>query len=496
MGIDELVNQVIIEHYDTDTGKTGVVHIHDIGLREAMGGYTVSKKIRYNGCNSRSLANKLGTRDMRALSRPLKRVKLACNREAATLRPGDVFKWSNTDEGVTDMVLRVKNVKRGGLKDRRITLECVQDVFRYGTESYDVENPEEWVDPTTIEAADLADVKLIEAPYWYYWWKFNKLPTDYEAGDGAVLTITRKPENVYEYYKIQEKLSAESAYETLPIAGDFCANGYLDSSGITYDAISGGAVTVTLQEYRLKNVRLNSAALIDDEIYRVDAVDEDTGQVTLSVGCADTVTKEHPANSIVWFWSLPAGYAADGYVDGNTVNIKLLPSTPFDRLDPASATAHSITLDERADKPYPPGKLRINTNFYPDAILGILNLSWEHRNRVTQSSELHDEADTGFTPETGTNYELRWYDEDGNLSLTTDTPSTSDSWDYEDTDSGKTWADGTPRYNNQIRIRLWTDIGGLVSFQEHDYTFNRADFGYSFGKHFFGEPLCHFEPAK
>ena len=487
-GRDELVNQLQIEFYSTTNNQIRHVTIHDIGLREAMGGHTVSKKIRYNGANSKDLAIKLGTRDMMALSRPLKRVKIAVDRSFADTKPLSVLKWSDADEGVTDMVMRVRSVKRGGLKNRQIELELIQDVFQYGTEVYTADNDVDWEDPAEIDPEDLSLVELQEAPYWFYWFKFNGIPDEADEGDGAVLIIAARKTNADEFYYVREKLSSESTYDAFFQVGDFCPYGYLDSDGILYDNISSGQITVTLQNgVDLSRVQVGSAALIEDEIYRVDAINGDTGVVTLGVGCVDTVCREHPAGQIVWFFGYQIGYCSDNYVDGNIVDIKLLPKTPYDQLDEGDATKHSITLDARADKPYPPGQFRMNSNFYPTAIMGIANASWKHRDRVSQASELHDEADGTIGPEDGTNYELRWYGENlTTVRLNADTPGQSDAWDYEADDSGLTDAKGNPRYNNTLRLRLWSTRSGLTSHQEHDFTMDRADFGYSFGKYFGG----------
>lgn len=480
-GFDELVNQLVVEYYDLEANRIASYVTHDLGLREAMGGYTVTKTIRYNGVNSERLAAKLAARDMLGLSRPLKRVKIRANREAIALRPGDAFLWTNDDEGVTEMVLRIRSIKRGGLKDRKIEIDAIQDVFAYGTETYDDTNPDGWIDPASIAPEDLTRVQLLETPYWFYLFKFAELPSTYDEGEGAVLILAGREHGVDEYYGMLEKLSTDASYVEFPGQGDFCPFGYLDSSGLLYDMTSGVS-TVTLQETEgLDQVILGSAAWCNGEIMRVDAVNATTGVVSFGRGAADTVVRTHPANSIVWFFGYQSGYVSDGYIDGETVNIKLLPKTPYDRLEEADATAHSQVMDSRADRPYPPGKFRINGAAYPVAIMGTLVLTWTHRDRILEGSELYDEADGSIGPEAGQTYTARYYNENGTLSDTQNgIVGTTDSWIYEETDSG------LGRYNNVIRVKLGSRRDGLDSFQEHDYTFDRADYGYSYGEYYGG----------
>jgi hypothetical protein len=57
---------------------------------------------------------------------------------------------------------------------------------------------------------------------------------------------------------------------------------------------------------------------------------------------------------------------------------------------------------------------------------------------------------------------------------------TSNTWSTEEADCG------LGRLNNSIRVRLKATRGGVESFQEHDFTTDRADYGYSYGSYYGG----------
>ena len=82
-----------------------------------------------------------------------------------------------------------------------------------------------------------------------------------------------------------------------------------------------------------------------------------------------------------------------------------------------------MTLARRAIRPLPPGRVQGNGSYTPDAdalVTGDLELSWAHRDRLTQTSPVitdHTAGDIG--PEPGVAYvvELRWVDPDTGAAL-------------------------------------------------------------------------------
>ena len=122
-------------------------------------------------------------------------------------------------------------------------------------------------------------------------------------------------------------------------SGEWCpsaliveAAGYLDAS-FTMTAASG-----------LELVEVGSWALWDDEIVRVDAIDQDALTVTLGRGCADTVPWQHAAGSRIWFCGDWAATDGAQYLDGDTVNAKLLTRTSIDELALESASLLTVEI--------------------------------------------------------------------------------------------------------------------------------------------------------
>lgn len=159
----------------------------------------------------------------------------------------------------------------------------------------------------------------------------------------------------------------------------------------------------------LASVQPGQAALIDNEVLCVTAINPAAGTVSFSRGCVDTVPAAHAVGSRVWFYDDFGGHDPTEYVSGMTVQARLLTRATGGVLPEASATALSLALSGRAGRPYPPGKLRINGAAFPATFSGQLTVSWAHRDRLTQADQLIDESAGNIGPEPGVTYRLRIY---------------------------------------------------------------------------------------
>ena len=480
MALDETVNSVTVKFHDLNNNTPDTYTVNDVGLTEAMGGAVVSKTISYQGVSYKSLARKLAFRDLKLFSKPLKKVELKCNREANQLKPGDAFKWSNDDEGVTEMVMRVDKVDRGGLPKRDIMISATQDAFAYTEEVFDEANTYTWTDPAS-EPADITRLQLFERPYQHYLFIEGEFPQDATATGGNVLILAARETATDMYFNSRSRIGA-AAYEQYYKTGDFCPVGYLDSSGLTYAATSF-TLTDMEREYLVDEDVIEEGVLlyVNGEIMRVDTFDTDTGAITVGRGCLDTVSNAHNGGSLCYFFGVNFGEVANDFEDGDSVNVKLLPINSNGQLAEASATEQTQVMDKRADRVYPPGQLRINGAAYPDAFMGTFTAAWAHRDRITQLADIIDEADADIGPEAGTTYTIEYYDENNVLRDTQNgLVSTSDEWIYEESDSGMA------RLNNTVRITLNAQRDGDNSTQQHDFTTDRADYGYGYGQYYGG----------
>ena len=117
-------------------------------------------------------------------------------------------------------------------------------------------------------------------------------------------------------------------------------------------------------------------------------------------------------------------------------------------------------MGSRAIRPYPPGDFKIDGASYPTGdftLSATTALSWAHRDRVAQGTELHDASESDIGPEAGVTYtaQVRNADTDGLLLETTGITGTS------------TTIDTRTALIANIRFVLFSVRDGFNSFAKH-----------------------------
>jgi len=427
---------------------------------------------------------------LRQLSAPIAKASLELNRQASSLRPGDVFVWNNDELGIYGMVLRIIKMSLGTPKNATINVECIEDVFAYGTTRYVGDNPYEW-ESEVSDAEPLTSYLVTETPYFFYYFALGGLPYGYEATQGTVLALSEKETVTDQSFDVLHRVSVSNPYKK-QLGQPFCQAAPLAS------AVGQATTNFSLLDgdgHDLSDVEEGDFGYVLDstnnalEIIRVDSIVEASGGWDLVVGrgCADTVAITHLAGAVVLFVSSTAfGVAGDDYDNGDAVKVKLLPTNASGTLAEGDASVVNLTMAQRSYRPYPPGKLRINqagtgTTIYPAAFMGVFGMTCTTRDRLSQTGDLVDESAASITVEASTTHTARYYDENGILRKTTSGSAfTSDTWSTEQADSG------LGRLNNTVRLKLKSVRGGLDSYTEHDFTVDRADYGYSYGEYYGG----------
>jgi hypothetical protein len=158
--------------------------------------------------------------------------------------------------------------------------------------------------------------------------------------------------------------------------------------------------------------------------------------VTFERGLFDTVPAVHSSGATIFFWQHYDTSDDVQYADGETIGAKMLTVTGSGTLQLGEATADSVVMGSRAFRPYPPGKVKVNGEYYAESINGVdeMALTWAHRDRTQETGgtfTLFTDGDVG--PEAGVTYTLRIYGEAGTL-LRTETGITAGGYTYDSSD--------------------------------------------------------------
>lgn len=401
----ETINEITVTYSDQLSGKELAVTVQDLANINMQGG-VVSQTRSYSGIRQASLAQRVALRDLQASSTPLARIELRATRAAWSIFPGDVFRLSWPEYGIDDVVYRALEVNRGTLQNGEIIIMAVEDVFGLPDNTYLIDQPGGWVDPSN-EPAPAPYRKMVEAPYWDLVRSLSAADMAYvDSLSGYLETAAVRPSGDATNYSLYAKVGAADYAEGGN--GDFCPS-----------AMVVGALTKTTTAITLTNgvdldlVEVGGYAIIDAEYVLVNALDANALTATISRGLLDTVPDEHDSGARIFFADGYVGFSTTEYADGETVDVKLLPLTGQGELDISLAPVDSLTFDQRQYRPYPPGNVLTNSAAFPEWIDGgeSLYVSWAHRDRLSQTAYLVEQSEASIGPEDGTTYNLRIYNE-------------------------------------------------------------------------------------
>ena len=456
----EAVNQISVK-FERHDGTTDAVSWSN---RASVARHGVIAETRdYPGYSNAITAKRAAKRDVKQSSSNLSRGKLKVNRNGWDKFPGDVFKFSHGPESIDLLIVRVMEIDTGTLEQGTITLTVVQDVFSLPLTVTDVaQQGGEWTAPDTDPAA-ASTQDVIEAPFWALVGDLGAAnAAALDAGAGYLVSLAVKSSAVAEGYNRWTRVSPDDYAETgedVDFAPNATLAAALDRSTDSAIALSGGTDLDLVEAGWIAMIGTGASA----ELCYVFAVDTTTNEATLLRGRLDTTPQEHAAGTRVWFLD---GDAPDWprdptqWSDGDAVNVKLQPITGGGVLDLGSATAMTGTLDSRQVRPYPPGNVALNAEPHPEEILGTLEVTWSHRDRLVQGYSHVSQYDaTDYGPEAGTTYNGYIYDHATDALITSASGMTGTTWTPTLTSSGG------------LRLELEAVRDGYVSWQRQVRTF-------------------------
>ncbi len=450
----ETVNEVTVIYVDPCSGKDTPLTVQDMANVQIQGG-VVSQTRNYPGIHRVDIAQRVAMRDLQTMSTPLARIKITATRAAWQVFPGDVFRLTWPEYGIDDVVYRALSVNRGTLQDGQIIIDAAEDVFGLPENTYLVEQPSEWEDPSNAPAT-APYRKLVEAPYWDLARNLSAADLDYvDALSGYLETLAVRPSGDATNYSIWAKIGAADYAEEGN--GDFCA------SATIAETLTKTTTAITLENgIDLDIVVAGGYAVIDDEYVLVSAIDAIAGTATISRGVLDTVPASHAANARIFFADDYTGFSTTEFADGEVLDVKLLPITGQGALDIADAPSDAITFDQRQYRPYPPGNLKFSGSVspaataYPADVYGDLSITWAHRDRTLQTAYIVEQDEASIGPEAGVTYTVEIREGAALIESSSGISGTT----YTATTTG----------NHTLEITLYAMRGGLRSWQSHVHT--------------------------
>ena len=422
-GWGETTNDIKVSYTDPVSGDEETVSAQNLSNIAIQGG-VVSDSRDYHGCRNPWLAKIIANRDVGSASRSLKSATVKVNRKAFALKPASVVEFTWPEEDILELPMRVTSIDYGNPKDRKITLELIEDV--YGTPPIQIaagtQLPIDYdIDPNPKDP----DRLFIMTP---------PLPPLTRNG----LSVTELDDN-YPQSEVQFLIS-DSAVEFLDthaVSTGTLANG---STGNVVVATVPPAYTRALGVDLVREVRsiiggrtINNITggnpTIGDllvigsdeethEIIMLDSYDDGLEEWTVLRAMYDTIPLEWTATDRLWL--LPLGQSTldnRENIAGDEQTYRFLPRTRAGRLEYADATPVTYTPNERPHQPFRPASPRIDAQLYdgPTYFGGppaLVNLTWLNRNRLAEDSVAYAWDASSTTPEAGQTTTIRFRDAD------------------------------------------------------------------------------------
>lgn len=468
--ISETVNAInFVYAREADDEKVSF-RIENLANIEKQNGEVVLQTLEYLSIPTADLAARIAARELKTRSSQLAQVELACNRKAWNIRPAQAIKWSDDSLGIKDMVLRVVNVNRESSSQGRILIECIQDVFSLPTATY-VDSPDSGWEPPLQYPEVIEEMRVEELPYWYL---SKNLDGDLFAqlieSSSWVSVMAKANSGLDSYCSLysgpasgeEENPDDESQIDHTP----YCLLSRRISRGQTNLTFKSNAGVVE------DEIAVPTLAFIGSELIGITGINDD--QITCVRGSADTIPQEHPEDSEIFILSGDGSIDEERRTSGETIWYKPVNFNGLGAADFDSSPSEAITCVARQHKPYCPGRIQINNNFWPNKVFDDIVISWVNRDRdgIDQPADWFGETSE---LETDTTVTVIIRDSDNNI-LHQEDGITGQSFTYLMTDE----ISAHNQLHSRLSVEVYSDRLGVQSFQSFVHTFNRETTAPSF----------------
>lgn len=403
-GAAEIVNEITLKYTRIADGEVDSITIQDLASIQNQG-RIIAQEVDLPGIREPDLAARVAQRELQSRSRGLAKITLTATRAAYGLYEGDVFKLNWPELGITGLVCRVATLDIGDLESATIRIEATEDVFGLPSFSYVVSPPIGWTDNSS-EAKPVVKQRAIEAPYYTVVKTTSATErADYPVDFGFGLLLAKTPQLSAVNYQLKSSQD-NSSYVTAGIGNwtPYCEL----SSSVAWNTTALPITGPSLMEL----ATAGSLVYCESEVMEVVSYAGTT--LTVRRGVLDSIPAAHAAGAELFV--VPdglMGYDTEIRVDGEQVWYKALTRSPQETLPISSAPAATVTLDNRFGRPYPPGNVTIDGQYFPATLTttGNLAVAWAHRDRTLQTvSPLSAWTAGNIGPEPGVTYNVRVYD--------------------------------------------------------------------------------------
>lgn len=458
----EMVNEIVISYRRQNDFTDTTITAQDLSSIQAQEG-VVSQTLSFAGIDNDTIASQIAQRELKQSSTPLARIRMIANREAWNVNPGDVIKLSWAAYGISEVVFRVGSVDYGSLESGLVGIDAVEDIFALPANTYLVPQDTGWQDEVN-DPIPAPTTRALELPFFVIETTFLTEFINALVDDSALLqSIAEYPAIATVSFQLNTRIS--------PMSYAVVAQGQFSPTAELVGTLDEQTkLSIPIQNFKggLGEVVIGGYAYLNDEVLRVDSVDLTNNLLNVGRGYLDSVPRSHAAGSIIYFADSNSAVDPTVYSESDIVDAKVLTQTSIGTLPLASAATDTVVMSARRNRPYNGAQIRIGGLYFPAALIDQISVvvTWTYQDRTQQLTAAGQdwyEISLG-SPEIGTTYTIRYYDEAGPTLLFTESGITGKQSSF------------TPDIPTSTTITMRVEVeavrDGILSYKLYSHTFD------------------------
>lgn len=463
----EITNEITVTWTNPTSEKEEVVTLQSLGSIVANNGEIVSDNRNYYGVRRAELAAELCARDLAASTAPLSTAEVEADRSFSRTVPGDVVKLTDSENGAFETIMRVMKVDYGQPGSSKIQLTLTEDVFSYSKPMIILPPVSANTNvPTFPSPPDSIEVFTVNT------YMNQSLSdgiddlVDPETQVGFLIATNQQDTFNADIFQEVPTNIGTTEFETI---GEFDLVGWAALSEPLPGAVESELVlpmpTVGQTPALGTFAFIGPVGLPEDlhEIVLISEFDATTGLWKIRRGMMDTVPWDWPAGTPIRYLDqqmrfLNTNTATSGVAEDFRVHTRTSLGVLPDELAPVV----TYTPTDRLYAPSRPANVTVagvSFGVVDAADLTSVEVTWAHRNRLTEDAVLLGWDEASVTPEDGQSTTVRLIDSDTDTTIIEYSGLTGTSHSFDTADCGSA---------SMVRVAVFAVRDGFESIQGHE----------------------------
>ncbi|AYA02093.1 hypothetical protein BEN74_03895 [Acinetobacter sp. WCHAc010034] len=399
---DEAVNQLNVSYYNREAIKDSSFSISENAAIKNLQGRVNAEEVKFPYFMNQRNAAVVAQWKLKQLSTPAWSGTFTTGfYEARKWNRYDIVKITWPQKNIADLPVRIMSIRLGSGSNNAVTIDFIEAVpySRNLSSSVVIDAPIDTAplppQPALFKAFELSYFEAVQL-------NGQKAVDDalaYSPDAGYAAVIAQRPQN--NSLNALMYTSAGGEYEKSGVI-QYCETAVLDQN------ISRMSSSFAVKNTgNIGSVRAGSQITVNHEVMVYQSFDAATKILTVKRGALDTVPQSHISGAVLYFADDFVAVDPAEYAVSEVIDVKALTTTPSGVLS-LETPGQKVQITGRAIRPYPPANIKLNNEYFPDRVIGDVQLAWAARNRMQQTGgDILSWFDDSVSLEPGTVFNIK-----------------------------------------------------------------------------------------